>query len=216
MESLVSRMIGLATERLVPISMVTLLSGSCPEVDIFAVAGEGSRPLLFCSETETVNAGKLRHIAEQGVFKLYVTAESFHNYQTYLRKNWSRIIADPSLPTVTRTSILSEVVRDVLQSSFSNAQVDSTVRESYRLGAGIVQIINEERVLVGGLAQVLHHDYATFTHSANVACYARCSPSGLGFRQKNNMKSSWEPYFMIWENWRSTNGYCESPAVSNP
>ncbi len=173
--------VDLEVNQLVPISGVTLLAKSVTGIDIFASAGKDSIPILFCSKDEPVEYSRLRKILDEGVLKLYVTSESYKAYQAYLRDHWTDILVDENLPIETRTSVLSEVLRDVLDVSFQSGDTNKIVASSKSLGAGIVKVLGNKNVLVSGLCDVLRHDYATFTHSANVACYIAMLANRLGY-----------------------------------
>lgn len=175
------RMLHLEICQMVPISPATLFSGSVSGIDIYAAADEFSEPILFCGKNEPVESRKLREIMDAGVLKLFVSTESFQLYQSYLQDHWQQIFDDKKLSTATRTTVLSEVMRNILQKSFQSGNSEVIVNSSRMLGAGIVKILNEEKVLVSRLCNVLHHDYATFTHSTNVACYAALLAKGLGY-----------------------------------
>ncbi len=174
-------MLSLDVRQMVSISATTLLSNSITGVDVFASSGEDAEPILFCSKDETIKASKLQKILNEGILKLYISSECFQKYQTYLRDHWKQILDDKKLSTATRTSVLNEVLLDALNVSFRTGDTEAIVNATQTLGTGIVKVLCEEKVLVSRLYDVLHHDFATFTHSANVACYAALLAKRLGY-----------------------------------
>ncbi len=177
-------MLALDVRQMVAISASTILSDSIVGVDVFACAGEDSEPILFVSKEETIKPSKLRQILNEGVLKLYIGKECFQKYQTYLRDHWKQILDDKNLSIATRTSVLNEVLLDAMNVSFRTGDTETIVNATQTLGAGIVKVFGEEKVLVSRLSAVLHHDFATFTHSANVACYAALLAKHLGYSAK--------------------------------
>jgi HD-GYP domain-containing protein (c-di-GMP phosphodiesterase class II) len=173
----------LATEnrQLVAISPATLLSESIVGIDVYASSGENSEAILFFSKEAPVSRNRLQKLAEDKNFKLFVSAECYDAYQSYLRDNWDQITDSPDVSVNTKTTILNEVVRDVLNSAFRSGCTEKVVKATQSLSEGIVKILGDERIVLTGLYSVLHHDYATFTHSANVATYAVLLARGLGY-----------------------------------
>ncbi len=111
---------------------------------------------------------------------MYISVGSRSLYQSYLRK--IAISADSdSIPLAARAGALSEVVRDVLQSAFSKDDLDQTVTAAGKMGLLAADIVSHDEFAAGDLFQVLHHDYATFTHSANVAFYCAVLAAELGY-----------------------------------
>ena len=66
---------------------------------------------------------------------------------------------------------MTEVVRQILQESFTREDVDETVDAASQLGTLTTDILTNDQFAVKDMLKVLHHDYGTFTHSANVAFY---------------------------------------------
>jgi HD-GYP domain-containing protein (c-di-GMP phosphodiesterase class II) len=174
-------MLAVEKHQLVAISPVTLLADSVVGIDIFASSGEDSEAILFCSKDAPVCRERLQKLAEDKTFKLYVSAECYNDYQVYLRENWDQITDNQDLSLNTRTTILNEVVRDVLNNAFRSGSTEQIVQATQSLSEGIVKILGDEKIVMKGLYNVLHHDYATFTHSTNVATYAVLLAKGLGY-----------------------------------
>ena len=72
-------------------------------------------------------------------------------------------------------------MRDVLETQFRTGETDQTVSEAARLGAVTANIVCNDQFAASDMFRVLHHDYATFTHSANVAFYAGMLAAELGY-----------------------------------
>ncbi len=114
----------------------------------------------------------------------YVNAKSHHVYQDYLRENWDRIVADETLSLRTRVTVVSEVSRDVMRQAFRTGTTDAIVEQSRFLSKGISKVMNHDGAVYLELKNILHHDYATFTHSVNVALYATLLAKKLGYTEK--------------------------------
>lgn len=169
------------TQEFIPISARTL--GCCEglSVNIYLKVDAASTPTLFCSRDVPVETDQLRHILDAGVTKLYIESSSYNDYQSHLRSNWQSILNDDRFQESNRTAVMSEVVRAVLCDQFASKDTDSVVEACNELGASIVNVLAERPVLVSELYNVMYHDYATFTHSSNVASYISVLAKAIGY-----------------------------------
>jgi len=174
-------MLKLPVPKLVPISKATLFFDAMLGMDIYASTGSEGEAKLFCAKDTPFNKTRLLEISENGRQKLYLDADCNQAYQAYLRDHWDEIADNRDLPLETRTSVMSEVVRDVLSGAFYSGNTAAIVEASQSLGDGIVKILSDEKIVLSELCAVLHHDYATFTHSANVAFYAVLLAKNIGY-----------------------------------
>jgi HD-GYP domain-containing protein (c-di-GMP phosphodiesterase class II) len=76
---------------------------------------------------------------------------------------------------------MSEVMRDVLSEEFSAGDTTEIVLASQQLSKGTCDILLDEPIVARQLCNVLHHDYATFTHCTNVSLYCVMLARELGF-----------------------------------
>ncbi len=167
---------------LIPISIATI----CPDVplgvNIYLRPGPDAPPVLFSAFKDIPDIRKLSALTSNGVNKLFIDRDEYSRYQEDLRENWKSLAADESTPVTQRMAVLSEVMRDVLSRSFQTARADSIVQVSQQLASGACELISHEPIVTRQLCSVLHHDYATFTHSTNVSLYAVLLARELGFR----------------------------------
>ena len=122
----------------------------------------------------------LNRLRGRGVHRLFITKSSQPTYQRYLRK-MATSGGRHSAPLSARVGALNEVVRDVLASAFARGDSDQSVKAADKLGELAAEIITQDEFDVSDLFDVLHHDYATFTLSANVAFYCGMLGAELGF-----------------------------------
>ena len=79
--------------------------------------------------------------------------------------------------------MVSEVVRDVLANAFKSESTSTIVGTANLLGQHIASLVSETQLSMTGLSKILHHDYGTFTHSANVALYSSLLALRMGFQE---------------------------------
>jgi putative nucleotidyltransferase with HDIG domain len=167
-------------DQLLPISIKTLSRSLAVGINIYICLPSGS-PVLFSAADDVAAPGSLERTIEAGIATLYIAPYDREHYQQYLRENWRALAAHDCDSTVARIAVISEVIRDVLSDQFANGTTESIVDNCQSLGTNIASVLGNDSVIVGELGRVLHHDYGTFTHSANVAAYAVLLGRALGF-----------------------------------
>jgi putative nucleotidyltransferase with HDIG domain len=164
----------------IPISVATLLPTEMVGLDLYQQEVDSERLVLYRGAEFPLSMDDLERLRGRGVHRLFISKASRTLYQKYLRKIATS--DNPgSIPLAARAGALNEVVRDVLESAFSRDNVDQTVHAAEKLGTLAADIVTKDEFAVSDLFQVLHHDYATFTHSANVAFYCGILAGELGY-----------------------------------
>ena len=175
----------------VPISVATLLPAEVVGLNLFqqectdlkrSENGDQTefRYNLYRASEYPLTLDDLDRLRGRGVHRLYIAKSSQATYQKYLRKLATNS-ANDSIPLTARAGALNEVVRDVLHAAFTRGNADQTVDAADKLGTLAADIITNDEFATSDLFDVLHHDYATFTHSANVAFYCGMLGAELGF-----------------------------------
>lgn len=164
----------------VPISVATLLPTETVGLDLFQQEQDSDRFVLYRGSEYPITDSDLDRLRGRGIHRLYISKEARSVYQSYLRKI-ATTQDSGSIPFAARTGALAEVVRDVLESSFRSNNVDNTVKAADQLGGLAADIVTNDEFAAGDLFQVLHHDFATFSHSTNVAFYCGILAAELGY-----------------------------------
>ena len=167
----------------IAISVATLLPTEVVGLDLYQQEVETEKLVLYRGAEYPLTLDDLDRLRSRGTNRLFISREARSTYQKYLRKIATS--NDPkSIPLSARTSALNEVVRDVLHLAFSKENLDQTVNAAEQLGVLAADIVTKDEFAASDLFDVLHHDYATFTHSANVAFYCGMLAAELGFSRK--------------------------------
>ncbi|MGI9472505.1 MAG: HD-GYP domain-containing protein [Rubripirellula sp.] len=168
----------------IPISVSTLLPAEAIGLDLFQKQAETPRMILYRGADYPLTMSDLDRLRGRGVSQLFIAKDSRALYQRYLRR--VAVSGDPtSVPLSTRAGALSEVVRDVLQAAFSRDHLDQTVRAAGQIGSLTAEILTNTEFAATDMLRVLHHDYATFTHSANVAFFCGMLATELGLPRED-------------------------------
>lgn len=169
---------------LIPISAHTLVPNALIGLDIYLRATSRSKPVLFCADSEPVSIDRIHQIEAEKVGKLFIDRNDYSKYQTYLRSSWQELISDTRQPAVNRVCVMSDLMRSVLHEELrdpSAKNIADIVSASQEMCSVTADVLEETPVLVSQLCDVMHHDYATFTHSTNVAIFATMLAREIGF-----------------------------------
>jgi HD-GYP domain-containing protein (c-di-GMP phosphodiesterase class II) len=171
-------------DQYIPVALTTI----CPsEVTTFPLhtRDNPNTPIrLYRDADYPFEADDLQRLIDRGVKYLYVASNDHERYQQYIRNNFVTILNDESLPVKRRFGCLNEVVRDVLAEVFTRRDTAKTVETAKQLASQTVELICRGDIVAAELLQVLHHDYHTFTHSANVAYYSVLLAKGSGITDR--------------------------------
>lgn len=167
---------------LIAISVSTLSPTSAIGADLYCRVGSSGEVKLYRGANYAMKPEDLTKLKSRGVTKLFIEREGRASYQEYLR-NLAAGEGDETATNSQRAAALNEVVLDVLQGCFDGNDEDNTVNAASELGGLAASLVSREDFAAGDLFRVLNHDYATFTHSANVALYAGMLADALGMEK---------------------------------
>jgi HD-GYP domain-containing protein (c-di-GMP phosphodiesterase class II) len=167
----------------IPISVATLLPSSAVGLDLFQIEDGTGNLVLYRSADYPLAPHDLKRLHQRGIHRLYISKDAQARYQKYLRQLASIPPEDTRVPLYARLGAMDEVVRDVLTRSLSSENDQQAVSSATHLGKVVTRTVTSSAFATSDLMRVLHHDYTTFTHSANVAFYATILANKLGFSQ---------------------------------
>ncbi|MEZ6088151.1 MAG: HD domain-containing protein [Pirellulaceae bacterium] len=165
----------------IPISVSTLVPSTMVGIELFQQDPQSDSYALYRGGDYPLQDGDLQRLRSRGIKKLFIRKLDQGSYQRYLREMIDNPQADA--PIAARTGALNDVVRDLLGSAFQTGDADASVMTAAYLGDQTADIICNDEFTGTDLFRVLHHDYATFTHSTNVAFYCGMLAAELGFNK---------------------------------
>tara|TARA_R110002049_G_scaffold27321_2_gene94302 strand:+ start:540190 stop:541155 length:966 start_codon:yes stop_codon:yes gene_type:complete len=167
----------------IPVSVSTLLPAEEAGIAFYQRDDSGENYVLYCADDLPLLEENLNRLRARGVKQLFIEGHARDSYQEYLR---GMIESGPSdeVSGEARAGALNHVMLDVLESSFRGGDTNETVSAAMQLGSMTADIVCCDQFAAGDLFKVLHHDYATFTHSANVALYAGMLAKEMGLSEK--------------------------------
>jgi len=155
----------------IPVSAATLIPEQTLGSSLYLPDEVTGTMRLYCAPDVPLAKSDLQNLALRGHSKLFIRVDEHAKYQHYLRDNLASVLADESILIEHRFGAFDTVVRDVLATSFSRGKADETVNTCRGLAQTTVELICRGEGMETSLMGMMHHDYHTFTHSANVSYY---------------------------------------------
>jgi len=174
--------VGLTLADVIPISLATLSPMTSAGLDLFLRCDDGDQLALYRRSEIPMTADDLDRLRARGVRQLFIRHNDRTSYQAYLRRLADTSLLKSGADCRAISAAVNEVVLDVLQSAFERGDNDGIVASANELGSLTARLITSDEFATSDLLRVLKHDYATFTHSTNVAFYAGLLARALGFR----------------------------------
>src|SRR5687767_11270789 len=121
------------TSGFIPVSVATLYSTDVLGVDLYIRPPGCDEPILYCARTLNIKQQDLWRLEDSGVTRLYIRRDERRKYQEFLRQHLDDWLRDPAQPMKARAAMLNEVVRDVLNESFSGGNTQEIVDNAHQL-----------------------------------------------------------------------------------
>ena len=178
-------MVALAVDRdpvgFLPVAVATIVPSRAVGIPLFVRDVNCPLPRLYRGSDYPLTDADLAELTARGVSTLHIRSVHYHRYQEYIRQSLPAVLDDESLPAERRLDALHHVARDVLAEVFRSKSIEQAVEQAEVLGRHIVTLVNSDDFIASHLWRVIHHDYHTFTHSLNVACFAVTLARALGW-----------------------------------
>lgn len=171
------------TDEYIPISAATLTPATSVGVNVYLRSAANDSITLYCAATEQLDVSKIDRLIDGSAHKLFIHRDDCTMYQKYLREQSCHVLHDEEVPVEKRIELMCEVMRDVLNEQFSMGTTESIVEACQSYSKTAVALLDRNEIFLAELYKVLHHDYGTFTHSANVSAYAILLARALGFNR---------------------------------
>lgn len=170
----------------IPIHVVNLVPTEANAgFDLYRRDLASKKHVLYRGSALALRQSDIETLQERGFEHLYMTPDAYAEYQIFLRDLVG--IDGPGFEASlsTRISALNEVAREALGASFRSGDTSESIETAGRLAKLAAEIFCHDEFHEAELFRVLHHDDATFTHSANVGFYAGILAKQLGFADED-------------------------------
>lgn len=156
-------------------------------VDIYIRTSAEAAPVLYCRAGHRWQSSQLFDLAEAGVRQVYVAAADFGDLGIHLLASIESFLHRDSIPVAQRFSLLQSAVSLEIERSFRYFDCGRIVQLAAKVGQRITELLTTNKVLPKDLFRVARHDYTTFTHVTNVACFAVLLIERLGCQDRQQL-----------------------------
>ena len=177
------------THEFTPVRVASIPAAPDFELNLYLQNANARDFRLYRSDSAELKSTDLKRLVDAGITTVYLDAADYSRFQEHLRTSLDSLVADESLPVAQRVGVVNEVVRTVLREAFHSGNVERTVKDTTELAAHVVDLVCRDDSIVSELNTVLHFDYGTFTHSANVAYYTLILAHALGQTDRDALRA---------------------------
>jgi HD-GYP domain-containing protein (c-di-GMP phosphodiesterase class II) len=155
-----------------PFPLAGIIPDAFPEVDLYLPAVDVERAPLYRARGTQVDAKDMQALRSRGIDELWVLGDDQAEISAFLANHLGTILANDANPPRERVKLLNQVVAQTLRDSMTCEDPASAVTATAQLAEHLVTISLHSDLAIRDVAKVAKHDFCTFTHSANVACYS--------------------------------------------
>lgn len=149
--------------------------------DVYVRPRSNGEPVLYCRAGHPLASRQLYGLVEAGVEHVYVPADEYLTLGATLLGSIDTFLERESLPVADRFGMLQLAASLEIESAARLLDGGKFVHLAREVGPKIVALLNQRAVLPHDLFRVARHDYCTFTHLTNVACFAVVLVQRLGW-----------------------------------
>jgi HD-GYP domain-containing protein (c-di-GMP phosphodiesterase class II) len=177
------------TNEFTPVRVAAIPAAPDFELNLYLQNATAHDFRLYRGDTAELKSTDLKRLLDAGITTVYLDAADYSRFQEHLRSSLDSIVADERMPVSQRLGVVNEVVRSVLRDAFHGGNVERTVKETTELADHVVELVCRDDEIVSELNTVLHFDFSTFTHSANVAYYTLILTHALGHSDRAALRA---------------------------
>lgn len=171
-----------------PLPLASLRCEAIPAVDLYLPVPPPAAPPLYREAGTTVSDSDLRALRTRGVEELWISGHDEQRISDFLRDSLATILADENQPPRERLKLLNHVVSRALKDTLSCEDPSASVAATQLLAQHLVTISLRSDMGIRDVAKVVRHDFCTFTHSANVACFSTLLARSWGITDEEQLR----------------------------
>ncbi len=163
-----------------PVWLSSLQMNTITGFDIY-ILPEGSRhPVLYREKHLPFSEEARQRLLETGTTKVFVRSSDSKAYRLYVEQNIGSILADPDIPTSTKSEVLYVSATGLVQDVLAEPRAANVVSRSNAFVESTCAFMMNDRKALECLLRVTSFDYYTYTHSVNVFVFSVSLAQRLG------------------------------------
>jgi HD-GYP domain-containing protein (c-di-GMP phosphodiesterase class II) len=157
-------------------------------VDIYTRIGAQSPIVLWCGAGLPITAKRLFSLSDAGVANVFVSQNDHAMLGEALYESVRTYIKRKEVPVAQRFRALQNAASIQIERTMQLVDSRDFVVLSSEMGAQLTDLLSGTEVVARDLYVVARHDFNTFTHITNVACYCVVLAMQLGVRDIAELK----------------------------
>lgn len=149
--------------------------------DVYVRHRTSGEPVLYCRAGHPLAPRQLYGLVEAGVEHVYVPADEYVTLGAKMLGTIDSFIQRESVPVAERFGMLQMAASLEIESAARLLDCGKFVHLAREVSPKIVELLDNSAVLPYDLFRIARHDYCTFTHLTNVACFAVVLAKRLGY-----------------------------------
>lgn len=158
-----------------------ILDRTCPAFDVH-LRGPDDKPHVFFPRDATITANQRQQLRAAGQRVLLVREADMPAYRQYLLSHLDAIFRAPALTGPHRISLLYDAAVSTVDAVLQSPRDKNLIRQTMKMAKHAVTFLDEATALNRILA-VTRMDYATASHSVNVAFYGIALARRMGAQE---------------------------------
>jgi HD-GYP domain-containing protein (c-di-GMP phosphodiesterase class II) len=172
-----------------PLPLAAIVPDLLPAVDLFLPAVPAQKPARYRARTEPVHLPDLQALRARGIDELWVYGTDQAEIIDFISNNLCVMLADEDQPPRERVKLLNQVVSQTLRDSLTCEDPAASVLATQDMARHLAELAMRSDLAIRDVAKVARHDFCTFTHSANVACFCTLLARELGVSDEQELQA---------------------------
>ncbi|MEX2316457.1 MAG: HD domain-containing phosphohydrolase [Pirellulales bacterium] len=157
-------------------------------VDLFIQQGDDQPPRLFHRAGTPISSQQLAELKEAGLNQLLVLSDDFALLSGDVLESLESVLQQETVPGAQRFAALQLAVAVEVEQTLRAVDCGKFVSLADRIGNSLAGLMRSGTVVPQELFRIARHDFCTFTHVTNVACYSVLLADRLGVRDATELR----------------------------
>jgi len=158
------------------------------DIDLFVLPKAARVPVLLREANLKIGEIRSQRLATNSGLTILIRQGTFDQLSTELLAEIDTLVTDDTLPARDRFAMLQFAAATEVEHACKLVNPGRFVDLAGKLGSGITKLLENDHMAPEELFQIARHDYHTFTHVTNVACYAVMLAESLGIADSEELR----------------------------
>lgn len=158
------------------------------DIDLFVLPKHASSPVLLKEAGMKVNEISTQRFADHSELPILARERDHEALSRQMLGQLDELVTDDSLPPAERFALVQFAAAAEVEHAWKLVRPDKLVELSDTLSTSITTLLHGEASTPHELFNIAKHDYQTFTHVTNVACYAVLLAEAIGCTNEDEQR----------------------------